>query len=127
MGWVADVSSLCLDCKGKGEQEIESKKEVSKRINFNHREKSKGYAHWKDKAKLKVMYSCSVASAGWGVFFLLLPRVLLAGVVSIGGRGAAGLGLLANLGLLVDLSLIGPFLTGARTFMTLTFFSQPGG
>ena len=57
MGWVADVSSLCLDCKGKREQKTKSKKEVSKRVSFNHREKSKGYAHWKDKAKLKVTYS----------------------------------------------------------------------
>ena len=68
-----------------------------------------------------------MASAGWGVVFLLLPRVLLARVASTGGRGVAGLGLLIDLGLLADLSLIGPFLTGAGTFMTLTFFSQPGG
>ena len=39
----------------------------------------------------------------------------------MGGRGVADLGFLA------DLSLVGPFLTGAGTFMTLTFFSQPGG
>ena len=62
-----------------------------------------------------------MASAGWGVVFLLLPRVLLVGVASMGGRGVV------DLGLLVDLSLVGPFLTGAGTFMTLTFFSQPGG
>ena len=41
MGWVADVSSLYLDCKGKGEQEMESKKEVSKHVKFNHRESQK--------------------------------------------------------------------------------------
>ena len=41
MGWVVDVSSLCLDCKGKGEEEMESKKEVSKRVSFNHRESQK--------------------------------------------------------------------------------------
>ena len=41
MGWVADVSSLCLDSKGKKEQETESKKEVSKRVSFNHRESQK--------------------------------------------------------------------------------------
>ena len=41
MGWVADVSSLCLDCKGKGEQDTESKNEVSKRVRFNHRESKK--------------------------------------------------------------------------------------
>ena len=62
-----------------------------------------------------------MASVGWGVVFLLLPHVLLAGVAFTGGRGVVDLGLLA------DLSLVGPFLTGAGTFMTLTFFSQPGG
>ena len=62
-----------------------------------------------------------MASAGWGVVFLLLPHVLLAGVASMGGRGVADLGLLA------DLSLVGPFLIGAGTFITLTFFSQLGG
>ena len=62
-----------------------------------------------------------MASAGWRVVFLLLPRVLLAGVAYIGGRGVADLGMLAGL------SLVGPFLTGAWTFITLTFFSQPRG
>ena len=66
-----------------------------------------------------------VHSAQWqvqdGVVFLLLPCVLLAGVVFTGGRGMADLGLLANL------SLVGPFLTGAGTFITLTFLSQSGG
>ena len=38
-----------------------------------------------------------------------------------GGRGVADLGLLA------DLSLVGSFLIGAGTFITLTFFSQLGG
>ena len=62
-----------------------------------------------------------MASAGWGVVFLLLPRVLLVGVASIGGRGVV------DLGLLVDLSLVGPFLTCAGTFITLIFLSQSGG
>ena len=62
-----------------------------------------------------------MASAGWGVVFLLLPRIMLAGVASTGGRGVV------ELGLLVDLSLVGPFLTGAGTFITLTFLSQPEG
>ena len=62
-----------------------------------------------------------MASARWGVIFLLLPCVLLAEVASMGGQGVADLGLPA------DLSLVGPFLTGAGTFITLTFFSQPGG
>ena len=62
-----------------------------------------------------------MASAGWGVVFLLLPCVLLVGVASMGGRGVADLDLLA------DLCLVGPFLTGAWTFITLTFFSQLGG
>ena len=39
----------------------------------------------------------------------------------MGGQGVVDLGLLANL------SLVGPFLTGAKAFITLTFFSQPGG
>ena len=39
----------------------------------------------------------------------------------MGGRGVVDLGLLA------DLSLVGSFLIGAGTFITLTFFSQPGG
>ena len=39
----------------------------------------------------------------------------------MGGRGVA------DLGLLVDLSLVGPFLTDAGTFITLAFFFQPRG
>ena len=62
-----------------------------------------------------------MANAGWGVVFLLLPRILLAGVASTGGRGVA------DLSLLVDLSLVGPFLTNAGTFITLTFLSQLEG
>ena len=48
MGWVADVSSY-LDCKRKGEQETESKKEVSKRANLNYRESQKDILIWRTK------------------------------------------------------------------------------
>ena len=51
----------------------------------------------------------------------MLPCVLLAGGASVGGLGVAGLDLLA------DLSLAGPFLLSIGMFITLTFFSQPGG
>ena len=37
MGWVTDVSSLCLDYKGKREQEIRLKGEVNTHVRISYR------------------------------------------------------------------------------------------
>ena len=84
---------------------------------FQPQGKSKGYAHWKDKAKLKVTYpplsgkckmgSCLPLTASRSIGRSSFYRWLRSGRLGLAGR----------------LKFIGPFLTGAGTFMTLTIFS----